>query len=189
MLKVPVALAATVVALAVAAAPAVAKQPAQKAATSPTIVDTVVALSGASGFDDAHGDFDILREAVLATGLDGALAGKGQFTVFAPTDQAFLDLTGASSEAAAFAAVAGLGLDTVATVLKYHVVRGARTAEEVVPATRLRTLSRGFITKDAGSATLVDATGREVGIAAPDAAVVANGVIHVIDGVLLPTAL
>jgi uncharacterized surface protein with fasciclin (FAS1) repeats len=190
MLKVPAALAAAVVALAVAAAPAVAKQPAHKAAaTSPTIVDTVVALSGASGFDDAHGDFDILREAVLATGLDGALAGKGQFTVFAPTDQAFLDLTGAASEADAFAAVAGLGLDTVATVLKYHVVRGARTADEVVPATRLRTLSREFITKDAGSATLVDATGREVGIAAPDAAVVSNGVIHVIDGVLLPVAL
>ena len=40
-----------------------------------------------------------------------------------------------------------------------------------------------------GSATLVDATGREVGIAAPDAAVVANGVNHEIDGVLIPVAL
>ena len=123
---------------------------------------------------------------MLATGLDGRLSGKGQYTVFAPTDQAFLDLTGAATEADAFAAVAGLGLDTVAAVLAYHVVRGARTADEVVPATRLRTLNRGFITKEAGSATLVDATGREVGITAPDAAVVSNGVIHVIDGVLLP---
>ena len=189
MSKVPAALAAAVVALAVAAAPAAAKKPAAKAAASPTIVDTVVALSGASGFDDAHGDFDILREAVLATGLDGALARKGQYTVFAPPDQAFLDLTGAATEADAFAAVAGLGLDTVATVLKYHVVRGARTADEVVPATRLRTLTRAFITKDAGSATLVDGAGREIDIVAPDAAVVSNGVIHVIDGVLLPTAL
>jgi uncharacterized surface protein with fasciclin (FAS1) repeats len=84
MLKLPAALAAVAV-LAVAAAPAVAKKP---ASASPTIVDTVVALSGASGFDDNHGDFDILREAVLATGLDGKLSGKGQYTVFAPTDQA-----------------------------------------------------------------------------------------------------
>jgi len=186
MLKLPAALAAVAAVLAVAAAPAVAKKP---FSASPTIVDTVVALSGASGFDDNHGDFDILREAVLATGLDGKLSGKGQYTVFAPTDQAFLNLTGAANEADAFAAVAGLGLDTVAAVLAYHVVRGARTADEVVPATRLRTLSRGFITKEAGSATLIDATGREVGIAAPDAAVVSNGVIHVIDGVLLPAAL
>ena len=166
--------------LGVAAAPA--------PAASPTIVGTVVALSGASGLDDNHGDFDILREAVVATGLAPRLDGRGQYTVFAPTDQAFLDLTDTDTEADAFAAVAGLGLPAVRTILSYHVARGARTADEVVPATRIRTLNGGFITKDAGSATLVDALGRAVPIVAPDAAIARNGVIHVIGGVLLPFA-
>ena len=55
-----------------------------------------------------------------------------------------------------------------------------------MPAERIRTLQGGFLTKDAGSATLVDALGREAMIVAPDAALVSNGVIHVIDAVVLP---
>jgi len=153
-----------------------------------TITDTVVALSGSSGFDANGGDFDILREAVLATGLDSTLSGRRQLTVFAPTDQAFLDLTGAATEGAAFAAVASLGLDAVADVLAYHVAPGRRAAADVVPAERIRTLQGGFLTKDAGSATLVDALGREATIVAPDAALVSNGAIHVIDAVVLPFA-
>jgi uncharacterized surface protein with fasciclin (FAS1) repeats len=57
-----------------------------------------------------------------------------------------------------------------------------------VPAERIRTLQGDFLTKNAGSATLVDALGREVMIVAPDAALVSNGVIHVIDTVVLPFA-
>ena len=79
-------------------------------------------------FDANGGDFDILREAMLATGLDRTLSGRRQLTVFAPTDQAFLDLTGAATEGAAFAAVASLGLDAVADVLAYHVAPGRRAA-------------------------------------------------------------
>ncbi len=106
----------------------------------------------------------------------------------APTDQAFLELTGAATEGDAFAAVASLGLDAVADVLACHVTPGRRTAADVVPAERIRTLQGGFLTKDAGSATLVDALGREATIVAPDAALVSNGVIHVIDAVVLPFA-
>src|SRR5215217_9222635 len=69
-----------------------------------TITDTVVALSGSSGFDANGADFDILREAVGATGLDVLLSKPRQFTVFAPTDQAFLKLTGTATEAEAFSA-------------------------------------------------------------------------------------
>jgi uncharacterized surface protein with fasciclin (FAS1) repeats len=159
---------------------------AKQAAPKPNIVSTVVALSGASGFDANHDDFDILREAVVATGLAPALSSRGQYTVFAPTDRAFLDLTGTDDEADAFAAVAALGLPAVKQVLLYHVAHGARIAEDVVPATRVRTLQRGFIRKAAGSAVLVDGAGRTVPIVAPDAAIVSNGVIHVIGGVLLP---
>lgn len=179
-------LAAAAVALTVTAVAAV---PAQAAKQRTTITDTVVALSGSSGFDSNAGDFDILREAVLATGLDSALSGRRQLTVFAPTDQAFLDLTGKSNEADAFAAVASLGLGAVADVLAYHVAPGRRTAEDVVPATRLRTLQGGFLTKAAGSATLTDAVGRKAQIVAPDAALVSNGAVHVIDSVVLPFAL
>lgn len=86
-------LAAAAVAFAITA---VAALPAQAAKPRTTIAGTVVALSGTGGFDSNGGDFDILREAVLATGMDSTLSGRRQLTVFAPTDQAFLDLTGAS---------------------------------------------------------------------------------------------
>jgi uncharacterized surface protein with fasciclin (FAS1) repeats len=177
------------VAVAATAALAVAAAPAAAAPDRMTITDTVLAVSGSSGFDSNHGDFDILRDALVATDLAGKFDGRKQYTVFAPTDQAFMDLVDADDEATAFATVASLGLDNVAAVLAYHVAKGARTADEVVPATRIRTLGGGWLTKDAGSATLVDATGREVPIVAPDAAIASNGVIHVIGGVLLPFAL
>lgn len=172
-----------------AAVAAVGTAPAAAKPDRTTITDTVVSISGPSGFDTNPGDFDILRDALGATGLDAKLDGRGQFTVFAPPDSAFLALTGTTTEQAAFDAVAALGLDNVESVLLYHVARGARTAADVVPATRVRTLNGGFLTKESGSAVLQDGAGREVPIAAPDAARVSNGVIHVVGDVLLPFAL
>ena len=143
-----------------------------------------------SGFDDNPGDFDILRDAVVTTGLDAKLNGKRQLTVFAPSDQAFLDLTSAATETDAFDAVASLGLPAVKQVLKYHVAPGKRGAKQVVAAKRIPTLlKKAKITKRSGSAKLKDATGRKVEIVAPNAARASNGVIHVIGGVLLPFAL
>jgi uncharacterized surface protein with fasciclin (FAS1) repeats len=152
-----------------------------------TIVEKVVKISGPSGFDTNPADFDILREAVIATGLDSKLDGRRQLTVFAPTDQAFLDLTGAATEADAFNAAAALGLPAVKQVLKYHVAPGRRAAKQVVNSRRIPTLlQNSFLTKVRGSAELTDATGRTITIAAPNAAKASNGIIHVIDGVLLP---
>jgi uncharacterized surface protein with fasciclin (FAS1) repeats len=171
-------------ALAVIAAPASAAKENNK-----TIVDKVVKISGAGGFDDNPGDFDVLREAVVATGLDGLLDGKRQLTVFAPTDQAFLDLTGAANEHDAFNGVAALGLPAVKQVLRYHVAPGRRGARQVIAAKRIPTLLAGErLTKRRGSAKLTDATGNKVRITAPNAAWASNGVVHVIDGVLLPFA-
>ena len=151
-----------------------------------TIVEKVVKISGPSGFDVNAGDFDILRDAVVATGLDGK-HGRGQLTVFAPADQAFLDLTGAATEQDAFNAVAALGLPAVKQVLKYHVAPGLRAAKQVVKAKRIPTLLQGsFLTKARGSAELTDATGRTITIVSPDAVEASNGIIHVVDGVLLP---
>lgn len=92
---------------------------------------------GNAKFDKDSGDFDILTkaaEAVLAANGDSAVAvladGDVALTVFAPTDQAFMDLASALSgskitdESKAFDAVAGLGIDTVEEVLLYHVIPG-----------------------------------------------------------------
>ena len=92
---------------------------------------------GNAKFDKDSGDFDILTkaaEAVLAAKSDSAVAvladGDVALTVFAPTDQAFMDLASALAgsdimdESEAFDAVAGLGIDTVEEVLLYHVIPG-----------------------------------------------------------------
>ena len=103
------------------------------------------------------------------------------------SDQAFLDLTGATNEADAFDTVASLGLPAVKKVLKYHIAPGKRGAKQVVAAKRIPTLlKKAKLTKRSGSTKLKDATGRKVEIVAPNAARASNGVIHVIDGVLLP---
>ena len=186
MRKFFVVLASIATLLAFAATPALAKKKSSGKKGS-TIVETVVKISGSSGFDSNSGDFDILREAAVATGLDRRLDGRRQLTVFAPTDQAFLDLTGAANEEEAFNSVAALGLPAVKQVLKYHVAPGRRAAKQVVNSKRIPTLLRGsFLTKSRGSAELTDATGRSITIVAPNAAKASNGIIHAIDGVLLP---
>ena len=186
MTKFALPLIGAVAALAVIAAPASA---AEENNNKKTIVDKVVKISGASGFDENAGDFDILREAVVATELDGLLDGKRQLTVFAPTDQAFLDLTEAANEHDAFNGVAALGLPAVKQVLRYHVAPGRRGAKRIIAAKRVPTLLAGErLTKRRGSAKLTDATGSKVKIIAPNAAWASNGVVHVIDGVLLPFA-
>jgi uncharacterized surface protein with fasciclin (FAS1) repeats len=172
--------------LGLVAAPATASK-GKPSKPSKTIVEKVVKISGPSGFDSNPNDFDILREAVVATGLAGKLDGKRQLTVFAPPDQAFLDLTGASTEQEAFNAVAALGLPAVKQVLKYHIAPGKRAAKQVVATKRIPTLLKGsLLKKRSGSTTLLDATNRKVDIVAPNAAKASNGIIHVIDGVLLP---
>jgi uncharacterized surface protein with fasciclin (FAS1) repeats len=111
--------------------------PTAQAAKGDTSLASVLKV-GQSKFDKDFADFDILTraaETVLAAKpnsnvkllADGSVA----LTVFAPTDQAFMNLASAltgkkiKTEAAAFKAVAGLGVDTVEQVLLYHVVPGA----------------------------------------------------------------
>jgi transforming growth factor-beta-induced protein len=122
------------------------------------------------------GGFETLLAAVRAAGLEGALAGPGPFTVFAPTDAAFAALPPGTVE--------GLLADPEAlrAVLLYHVVPGAVRAADVVGLTSAPTLN--------GASLRITVTNGEVRI--EGARVVAadieasNGVIHVIDAVLIP---
>lgn len=129
------------------------------------------------------GEFSILVAAIEAAdpAVKTTLDGKGQYTVFAPTNEAFLDLLdelGVSAEDL-------LGdQELVTAVLLYHVAHGRRAADDIVSSDRIRTLNRGFLFQDGG--VLTDNNGRQATIVGPNAAFADNGVIHVIDRVVLP---
>jgi uncharacterized surface protein with fasciclin (FAS1) repeats len=153
-----------------AAVKPVGKAGGPKVAASPTIVDVALAENARSG------EFSTLIAAVVAADLAGALSAVGQRTVFAPTDAAFaaigLDAT----------SVVTLPKETLASILLYHVAPGRRDAESVVSSRQIRMSAGGFtrISLRDGGAYINDAR-----IVATDIAAT-NGIIHVIDGVLLP---
>jgi uncharacterized surface protein with fasciclin (FAS1) repeats len=147
------------------------------------IVAAPVAASGGSAtiYDIASSSssFDTLTAAVDAAGLDGLLDGKRQYTVFAPTDDAF-----AALEAACPGITAALLADTgsLTKVLAYHVAHGSRDAADVTTSSRIRTLARQFVRVDG---TVLNGT---TSIVAADV-FASNGVVHVIDSVLVPAGL
>lgn len=147
-------------------------KPASAAAAKPgkqNIVEIVLA-------DD--GEFDVLQAAVISAGLVDALSGKKQLTVFAPTDAAFIALLGAADEAAAIAAVESLDVEALTDILLYHVTNGRRNSRSVLAAPGYKMLNGDKLTR----AELLDA-----GVAATDISA-SNGIIHVIDSVLIPRA-
>ena len=132
-----------------------------------TIVETAV----------ADGRFTTLVAALQAAKLDGALSGPGPFTVFAPTDDAFKKLPDGT--------VASLLKEPegqLKQILLYHVVDGKVMAADVVKLTSAKTLqgSNVNITVTNGVVKINDATVIITDIQTN------NGVIHVIDKVLLP---
>jgi uncharacterized surface protein with fasciclin (FAS1) repeats len=125
--------------------------------------------------------FSSLVGAVSGAGLAGTLSGTGPFTVFAPTNDAFAAVSGV---------VAGLTPAQLQTVLTYHVV-GAQVLSSGIPfGQAVATLSGQSITINAGTApviaTITDTTATRANIVAVDVRA-SNGVIHVINKVLLPT--
>lgn len=151
---------------------------AQAAPKGPTLVDVAIAVNSSGPF---AGQFDTLIAAVLAAdpAVVATLSGNGQFTVFAPTDDAFaaLGLTPAN--------IGTLDQGFLTNVLLYHVARGSRYADDVVASDRIRTLQRGFLFQNGG--VLTDNLGRTANIIVTDVPA-ANGVIHAIDAVVLPYA-
>ncbi|TVP68294.1 MAG: fasciclin domain-containing protein [Nitriliruptor sp.] len=179
----------------VAAAPAFARGgppadiPAPQAAPAPgdqTIADIVVASAEA----EEDEEFTLLLAALEYTGLTGVFTGGEQYTVFAPTDEAFVNLVVAldvDPENAFEEIDEALGEGTVANVLLYHVAEGRRAANSVVPPVRDRSittlLGASFTVSSAG--VITDIADQEVDVVATDISA-SNGVIHVIDTVLLP---
>ena len=142
---------------------------------SADIVDTAVAAGG----------FTTLAQALTAAGLVDTLKGAGPFTVFAPTDAAFATLPAGTLEA-----LLKEPKGKLAEILKYHVVPGKVMAADVVKLNgqKVKTVQGGELTVQVtgDKVALVDATGHRVNVVTTDVAA-SNGVIHVIDGVLLPT--
>ncbi|MFO7676846.1 MAG: fasciclin domain-containing protein [Thermoplasmatota archaeon] len=143
------------------------------------IVETALAIN------DDTGEFSILIAALQAADpiVIDTLSGKGQFTVFAPTDAAFVDLL---DELGITAGELLAQTDLVTKVLLYHVARGRLYSEDVLGMNRINTLIRGkngFLFQSNG--VLTDNNGRESNIIAVDVEA-SNGIIHVIDTVVLP---
>ncbi len=133
---------------------------------SKTIVDIAV----------ANGNFKTLTTALTEAGLVETLSGEGPFTVFAPTDEAFAKLPAGTVEALL------QDKEKLTSILTYHVVSGKVMAEDVVKLTSATTVQGQDVTvKVEGDTVMIN-----------DAKVVtadieaSNGVIHVIDTVILP---
>jgi len=132
--------------------------------------------------------FSILVAAVKFAGLDGVLATGGPFTVFAPTNDAFAALLGELGLGSVDALLNALGKDGITKVLLYHVVDG-RIYSSDLPASPLsvKTLNGGSFSVDASRLTITDANKRAAGLIPSLLNIQAtNGVIHVIDRVILP---
>lgn len=171
---------------------------------APSITGLVLETSGATGFDTNGEDFDILREAVIAADLAGTLDNAGDFTVFAPTDAAFVGLSQTlgyegDDEAGAFTYLADAlrllnggndPIELLSTVLTYHVAGQSLQASQVLAAGEVTTVQGGTITVDPDTLTLGDADPdiADPGLIATDLQA-SNGVVHVLDGVLLPADL
>ena len=143
---------------------------------------TVVGVAQAAAAQ-ATPEFSILVEAVVAANLADTLSGTGPFTVFAPTDAAFAALLtelGVTKEA--------LLADTalLTSVLTYHVVPSLVLAADVPFGTPVTTVEGGTFTV-ASTLAITDGRNRTSNITTTDV-FASNGVIHVIDKVILPPA-
>ncbi len=139
-----------------------------KGAKSADIVDTAVAA----------GQFNTLAAALDAADLVGTLKGDGPFTVFAPTDEAFAKLPAGTVESL----LKPENRDQLVAVLTYHVVAGKVAAADVVKLDKATTVNGADVKiKVSDNGVKVD----NANVVATDI-VASNGVIHVIDTVILP---
>ncbi len=144
------------------------------------VIDEVILPTSDSILDIASsaGSFNTLAAALEAADLVDALSGKGPFTVFAPTDEAFAALP----EGTLDTLLKPENKDKLRSILLYHVVEGRVYADQAIDAGEAATLQGGEVTikKSWGNVKVNDAK-----VVTPDIEA-SNGVIHVIDRVILP---
>ncbi|MDH3579182.1 MAG: fasciclin domain-containing protein [Hyphomicrobiales bacterium] len=132
------------------------------------IVDTAVSA----------GNFNTLVTAVKAAGLADTLTGKGPFTVFAPTDAAFAKLPKGTVEDL----LKPENKEKLVAILTYHVVPGKIMSTDIAgKKTDVKTVQGGMLSVDATSGVMVD----NAKVVTADVKA-SNGVIHIIDTVVLP---
>ena len=162
---------------------------------SDDIVDIAVAASQASEgaeFGQLVAALTAVEEDESAADLITVLKGEGPYTVFAPTDAAFASLYELAEVADFTALVNAVGISTIEAVLKYHVV-DARVFSTDLPNLSSNTITTlgGNFTLNLGSLTITD-TDTALELVSEDAVIIdtdilaTNGVIHVIDEVILP---
>ena len=146
-----------------------------------TVVMAPVAMAGSYAKKDIvdtavdAGSFNTLVTAVQAAGLVETLKGDGPFTVFAPTDEAFAKIPEADLQALLS------DKEALTKVLTYHVVPGKVMAQDVVGLDSATTVEGSEITIASTDGVMVD----EAKVLKTDI-LTSNGVIHVIDSVILP---
>jgi len=167
-----------------AASPATPAAP-MSASSSPTASSTAMSESDIVETAAAAGDFKTLTAALEAAGLDETLKGPGPFTVFAPTDAAFANLPEGTVDT-----LLKDPKGQLAEILKYHVLAGEVMAADVatMDGQKVKTVQGAELTVEVSGdkVVLVDAAGNRVNVTKTDI-IASNGVIHVIDAVLIPT--
>lgn len=130
-------------------------------------------------------DHTTLVAAVKAAGLVETLSGKGPFTVFAPTNTAFGKLPPGTVDAL----VKPESKATLTKILTYHVVSGKLEASDLTDGKKLKTVEGEELTvkKSGDGVMIVDAKGGSSTVTIPDVNQ-SNGVIHVVDTVLMPAS-
>ena len=129
-------------------------------------------------------DHTTLVAAVKAAGLVGTLEGKGPFTVFAPTNAAFGKLPAGTVDTL----VKPENKATMTKILTYHVVAGKLEASDLTDGKKLKTVEGEELTvkKADGKVMIVDAKGDSSTVTISNVNQ-SNGVIHVVDTVLMPS--
>jgi uncharacterized surface protein with fasciclin (FAS1) repeats len=160
----------TIAALAALALGGAAVQATSAGAANRDIVDTAVSA----------GSFKTLARALEAAGLVDTLKGTGPFTVFAPTDEAFAKLPAGTLDEL----LKPENKQKLQRILTYHVVAGSVPSSQVVKMQSAKAVSGDTIAiRTSGDGVMVD----NARVVTPDIAA-SNGVIHVIDAVILPKA-
>jgi len=155
------------------ASPMVSSPPAMPAATQ-----NIVQIAA------ANTDLSTLVAAVKAAGLADTLSGAGPFTVFAPTNEAFAALPAGTLDSL----LKPENKSTLTSILTYHVVSGSVFAKDIKAGGVITVNGAKFtVSIDNGSVFITDGKGNKAKIVKTDISAT-NGVVHVIDAVLLPAS-